>query len=119
MIFVSAGSCNRSSSADEIRAGIVAVAEAIGAKQPQAAIFVLKLLPCGHGPNKRRELVAAVNQGLDAALAAVPKAKALDVDPGFICSLPLPLFGDVREGRWVQRRRWARSTCTTCGTTCT
>ncbi|CAJ0948922.1 unnamed protein product, partial [Mesorhabditis belari] len=79
--------CNvdeQSESVDGFSTKLVTLSELIRQKQPQAQLFVLKMLPSGRNDNPGRKFASAVNEGLDAKLKGI--ATVLDVEPTILNS---------------------------------
>uniref|UniRef100_A0A5S6QMS9 SGNH_hydro domain-containing protein n=1 Tax=Trichuris muris TaxID=70415 RepID=A0A5S6QMS9_TRIMR len=86
VIVLLVGSNNRDQTAEQVISGIVAIVDIVSAKQPQAKILLLKIPPCGHKPNKRRELVMLINAGLAKAVQHFPNCEVLDITEGLVGS---------------------------------
>jgi len=84
VIILLIGTNNRGQTVEQILAGIKSVVDLLAKKQPQASIFALKIPPRGHKPNAKRELITAVNGGLQSTLSHIPNCHVLDIDPGFV-----------------------------------
>ncbi|KAK5861856.1 hypothetical protein PBY51_017300 [Eleginops maclovinus] len=80
------GTFNYAHTPEQICGGIMAIVQVIKNKLPNSRTLVLGLLPRGKSPNLRRERNAAVNKLVQEAVASLPHASFLNVDPGFVHS---------------------------------
>ncbi|VDN18489.1 unnamed protein product [Gongylonema pulchrum] len=79
VIVVSIGNSDFHLSKEEMLDALKLVAATVRKRKPTAKLFLMKLLPSGRRPSKRRELVNDVNESLEGALKGV--ADVIDVDP--------------------------------------
>ncbi|KAG7469253.1 hypothetical protein MATL_G00127060 [Megalops atlanticus] len=80
------GTNNHGHTPEQISGGIATIVRLINSKLPRAHTLVLGLLPRGKSPNPLRERNARVNQLVQQAVPALPRASFLSVDPGFVHS---------------------------------
>ncbi|XP_066567186.1 platelet-activating factor acetylhydrolase IB subunit alpha2 [Amia ocellicauda] len=87
VVVVWVGTNNHEHTAEQVAGGILAIAQLLTSRLPQAKIVVLGLLPRGERPNPLREKNSAVNAVLRAALPRIGSAQFLDMDGlGFVHS---------------------------------
>ncbi|TGZ36832.1 hypothetical protein CRM22_011384 [Opisthorchis felineus] len=80
VIVIMVGTHNVSHTPEEVVRGILAVVEKAREKQPQAAMIVMGLLPCGRDPNPRRAKHEQINKLLAAELSQRPQVTFLSPD---------------------------------------
>ncbi|XP_061674947.1 platelet-activating factor acetylhydrolase IB subunit gamma [Syngnathoides biaculeatus] len=80
------GTKNCGHTAEQICGGIMEIVQVVKNKLPHAHTLVLGLLPRGKSPNPLRERNAEVNRLVREAVASLPHASFLNVDPGFVHS---------------------------------
>ncbi|KER25529.1 hypothetical protein T265_07045 [Opisthorchis viverrini] len=80
VIVIMVGTHNVSHTPEEVVRGILAVVEKAREKQPQAAMIVMGLLPCGRDPNPRRTKHEQINKLLAAELSQRPQVTFLSPD---------------------------------------
>nr|XP_006642217.1 PREDICTED: platelet-activating factor acetylhydrolase IB subunit beta [Lepisosteus oculatus] len=86
VVVVWVGTNNHEHTAEQVAGGIVAIAELLTSRLPQAKVVILGLLPRGERPNPLREKNQAVNTILRSALPRLGPVQFLDVGAGFVHS---------------------------------
>ncbi|XP_034406074.1 platelet-activating factor acetylhydrolase IB subunit beta [Cyclopterus lumpus] len=80
------GTNNYEHTAEQVAGGILAIAQLLTSRLPNAKVVVLGLLPRGEQPNPLRQKNAAVNDFLRSWLPRLGQALLLDVSGGFVHS---------------------------------
>ncbi|TNN88643.1 Platelet-activating factor acetylhydrolase IB subunit beta [Liparis tanakae] len=80
------GTNNHKHTAEQVAGGILAIAQLLTSRLPNAKVVVLGLLPRGEQPNPLRQKNAAVNDFLRSWLPRLGQALLLDVSGGFVHS---------------------------------
>ncbi|VDN05161.1 unnamed protein product [Thelazia callipaeda] len=79
VIVVSIGNSDFDLNREQMLEALKSVAVIIKEQKPSAKLYFMKLLPSGKRPNKRRQLVARVNDSLEGVLKGL--AEVIDVEP--------------------------------------
>lgn len=80
------GTNNYKHTAEQVAGGILAIAQLLTSRLPNAKVVVMGLLPRGEQPNPLRQKNAAVNDFLRSWLPRLGQALLLDVSGGFVHS---------------------------------